>query len=154
MCSWSVGLDTLVWLTFGVGAGWEHHGCTVGYTAPELLLAARSKPDPKAPPCFTVCGPPVDCWGFGVTALELLTGCCLFRPDFRARPLNARPGSLDHVLWDARYTADLHAEWVCAVPHSQYVQGIALLSRHWSCCQGVLPWSQDDHPMSICGSPC
>jgi hypothetical protein len=83
-----------------------------------LILEIRSKPPIDPPPLFTLHGPPVDCWAYGVVALELLTGCCLFEPDYAARPREEFSCSEDYERWDWRYTADLHQQWVCPVPRT------------------------------------
>ncbi len=65
-----------------------------------------------APRPSTCYGPAADCWAFGVTALELLTGLCLFTVDPSARPADLVPGTNTCADWDVRHIADLHAEWV------------------------------------------
>ncbi len=100
------------------GSGWTWQGGTLAYIAPELLLSIRTKRPADAPPCFKLHGPPVDCWAYGVVALELLTGCCLFQPNTRARPCEEFTCPEDYTTWDWRYTADLHGQWVCAVPYA------------------------------------
>jgi hypothetical protein len=59
-------------------------------------------------------GPPADCWALGVTALELLSGCCLFNFDNGLRPTELTWE--DFPAWDSKHTAGLHAEWVRAHP--------------------------------------
>ncbi len=77
------------------------------YTAPEVL-----HPSGNALP-FTQSGPPLDCWAFGITALQLLTGCCLFKIKNSVRPSDILPGTRECHIWERTYTADLHKEWVC-----------------------------------------
>jgi hypothetical protein len=94
-----------------VGGCWRFQGGTIAYMAPEMLSAARSVSLKDAAPSSAACGPPIDCWALGLTALELLTGCNLFSIG-HCRP----PGTLP-ADWTARqmqYTADLHKDWVCA----------------------------------------
>ncbi len=81
----------------------------MGYIAPELLWSSRSKPRSGAPGGSTMCGPPVACWALGVTALELLTGCCLFNCA-HDQPTDILTDECEAWAW--RYTADLHEEWV------------------------------------------
>jgi serine/threonine protein kinase len=88
------------------GSGWAYQGGTMPYTAPEVL-----RPSGNVLP-FTHCSPPVDCWALGVTALELLTGCCLFKVDKKARPSEVVSGTEDCDTWEWSYTAGLHKQWV------------------------------------------
>jgi serine/threonine protein kinase len=97
------------------GYGWLYYPGTYAYAAPEVLLSARSKQVKDAPDQSSVHGPPVDLWAFGVTALELLTGCYLLEPDDRARPAEISLGSEECQDWYMQYTADLHEQWVSAV---------------------------------------
>jgi hypothetical protein len=95
------------------GHGWEYHGGTLVYTAPELILAARSKPEDHLPPCYLSYAPPADCWAFGLTAFRLLTGGRLFVLGEDATLSDI--GSADPVVTlQKRHLADLHADWVRA----------------------------------------
>ncbi len=108
------------------------------YSAPELLLSSRSKRGESAPPDCTTYGPAVDMWALGVTALQVLTGCCLFEAEEEdmpceegvmpseegvmpceegVKPPDTAYGADDPVAWTLRHTADLHADWVCPVLH-------------------------------------
>jgi hypothetical protein len=88
------------------------------YTAPELILAARSNAVTGAPPCYASYGPAVDCWAFGLVAFKLLTGYDLFRSVADAVPPETDEGmDGDDTAWHTQYMADLHAEWVRARPN-------------------------------------
>jgi hypothetical protein len=78
---------------------------------PETLLAELSTQEEEALPGFCACGPPIDCWAFGLTALELLTGSNPFKAGHR-QPSSMLPA--EGVTWQTRYTADLHKDWVRA----------------------------------------
>lgn len=82
------------------------------YSAPELLMCARSKRVKDAPPLFSACSPAIDCWAFGLTAMQLLTASCLFAPEKHACPSDLDPKSEDGVVWSLQHVADLHADWV------------------------------------------
>jgi hypothetical protein len=108
----------------------------MAYTAPEVL-----RPSGKALP-FSQCAPAVDCWALGVTALELPTGCTLFRVHKKAKPSDVLFGTEDYDTWKWSCTAALHKQWVrigCSHP-SQVCAWPALMTmltfrmhahRHW-----------------------
>lgn len=101
-----------LWELVCAEGGWDFPGGTIVFAAPELLLAARSNRNEDAPPCWVSCSPPIDCWSYGLTALELLTGCCLFAPDKTARPSDIGCEGEHDYLGRMKYTADLHGDWV------------------------------------------
>jgi hypothetical protein len=112
------GLSMLCWGCYPdnggycAGSGWEYQGGTSAYTAPELLLGARSKRARDAPKCFTLCGPAADCWALGATAFQMLTACSLFETDIGVRPADLADSPDAASAWNWRYTADLHRDWV------------------------------------------
>jgi hypothetical protein len=71
-------------------------------------------------------GFPVDCWALGVTALELLTGRCLFEPDYSERPVGILSASAADAEWRDERIACLHAQRVRRLP----ANGIPLPSPH------------------------
>jgi hypothetical protein len=54
-------------------------------------------------------------WAYGLLALQLLTGCCLFDVDVRARPSDIFPHTDESRAWAWTYIADLHQDWVSIV---------------------------------------
>jgi hypothetical protein len=99
------------------GGPWEYQGGTIVYTAPELILAARTNPVSNAPRCYASYGPAVDCWAYGLVAFKLLTGYNLFRLVADAVPPETDQGMDDnHMAWHTQNMADLHVEWVRASP--------------------------------------
>jgi serine/threonine protein kinase len=93
------------------GGRWLLGPATIAYMAPETLLPELSNQEEDALPGFSQRGPPIDCWALGLTAMELLTGCKLFKVGHR-QPSCTLP--TDGVSWQMRYTADLHKDWVRA----------------------------------------
>jgi hypothetical protein len=83
------------------------------YTAPEVIASARSSPGGAAPPLYALFGPPADCWAFGLTAFQVLTGVSLFKMvEDTALESDEGMDDDDRLAWDTRYLADAHAEWV------------------------------------------
>jgi serine/threonine protein kinase len=91
-----------------------YHGGTLQYVAPELVLLDESELGTTPPPGSPLCGRAVDCWSLGVTAFELLTGCCLFKVSRDDAPSGMSPD--EYKSWEWQRTAELHREWVRAEP--------------------------------------
>jgi hypothetical protein len=130
------------------GHGWDFQGGTVAYSAPELLRSARSKQGTAVAASVAECGPAVDCWSYGVTALQLLTGFCLFQLADIAKPADILPQSDQWRAWCMRETADLHAEWVRDFPALLAVLRTIGIARQIEACACCTIWGSCTHTVT------